>query len=102
MFADALSECRKYGLGVVLAQQYTTQTDKAVLEAIFGNVGTILALRLGALDAPIIARQLLGVSPEQLIMQPNHRAFVQLMVQGRKFAPFSADLHPPRGAHQRS
>ena len=53
VFADALSECRKYGLGAVLAQQYTTQTDRDVLEAIFGNVGTILALtgrRAGCAD----------------------------------------------------
>lgn len=102
VFADALSECRKYGLGAVLAQQYTTQTDKDVLEAIFGNVGTILALRIGALDASLIARQLLGVSLEQLIMQPNHRAFVQLIMQGQKQMPFSADLHPPRRIHRRS
>ena len=45
VFADALSECRKYGLGVVLAQQYTTQTDRDVLETIFSNAGTLLALR---------------------------------------------------------
>lgn len=102
VFADALSECRKYGLGVVLAQQYTTQTDRDVLEAIFGNVGTILALRVGALDAPMIAQQLLAVSPEQLIMQPNHRAFVQMIVQGQKQMPFSADLHPSRRIHRRS
>ncbi len=102
VFADALSECRKYGLGTVLAQQYTTQTDRDVLEAIFGNVGTILALRLGALDAPMIARQLLGVSPEQLIMQPSYRAFVQMILLGQKQMPFSADLHPPCGIHRRS
>ena len=102
VFADALSECRKYGLGVVLAQQYTTQTDRDVLEAIFGNVGTIMALRVGALDATAIAKQLLGVSPEQLIMQPSHRAFVQMIMQGQKQMPFSADLHPPRRIHRRS
>ena len=102
VFADALSECRKYGLGAVLAQQYTTQTDRDVLEAIFGNVGTILALRVGALDAPMIAKQLLGVSPEQLILQPSYRAFVQMILQGQKQMPFSADLHPPRRIHRRS
>ena len=102
VFADALSECRKYGLGAVLAQQYTTQTDRDVLEAIFGNVGTILALRVGALDAPMIAKQLLGVSPEQLILQPSYRAFVQMILRGQKQMPFSADLHPPRRRHQRS
>ena len=102
VFADALSECRKYGLGAVLAQQYTTQTDRDVLEAIFGNVGTILALRVGALDAPMIAKQLLGVSPEQLILQPSYRAFVQMILRGQKQIPFSADLHPPRRRHRGS
>ena len=102
VFADALSECRKYGLGVVLAQQYTTQTDKDALEAIFGNVGTILALRIGALDAPLITKQLLGISQEQLILQPSHRAFAQMILQGQKLRPFSVNLHPPPRIHRRS
>ena len=102
VFADALSECRKYGLGAVLAQQYTTQTDREVLEAIFGNVGTILALRVGALDAPMITKQLLGISPEQLILQPSYRAFVQMILEGQKLRPFSANLHPPPRIHRQS
>jgi type IV secretory pathway TraG/TraD family ATPase VirD4 len=102
VFADALSECRKYGLGAVLAQQYTTQTDRDVLDAIFGNVGTLLALRVGALDAPMIARQLVGVTPEQLILQPSYRAIVQMILQGQKQVSFSADLYPPRWIHRQS
>ncbi len=94
IFADALAECRKYGLGVVLAQQHTAQTDPKVLAAILGNVGTIIAFRTGPLDAPILARQLHGISEEQLILQPNYRAMVQLMVQGEKTKPFSIDLPP--------
>ncbi|WP_424991364.1 hypothetical protein [Fluviibacterium sp. S390] len=95
VFVDALSECRKYGLGVVLAQQHTAQTDPAVLAAIFGNVGSLIAFRVGALDAPKIATQLQGTSPDQLILQPNHRALVQLMVQGEKTKPFTAFTLPP-------
>ena len=98
VFADALSECRKYGLGTLLAQQHTAQTDPKVLAAILGNVGTIIALRIGALDAPLITRALHDVTADQLIKQPNYRAMVQLMVQGEKTPPFTATLHPPQVA----
>ena len=41
--ATALSEARKYRLGVILADQYLGQTSKAIEIAIFGNVGTLLS-----------------------------------------------------------
>ncbi len=88
-FADMLSEIRKYGLGVVLAHQYTEQADITVQHAILGNTGSIIAFRLGALDAPLIARQFDPVTPLDLVNQPNHRAFVRIMVDGHRFRPFT-------------
>ena len=55
-FAGMLSELLKYGLGLILAHQHTDQPDRSILEAILVNVGTLIAFRLGATYAPLIAR----------------------------------------------
>ena len=89
-FASMLSEVRKYGLGVTLAHQHIVQADKTVFEAIMGNVGSIMAFRVGALDAPTISQQFGTVAVSDLVNLPNYRAFVQLMVGGEKTKPFTA------------
>ena len=94
--ASMLSEARKYGLGLTLAHQHIVQTEKAVFWAILGNVGTQIIFRVGAQDAPIFERQLR--SPfiiHDLINLPNHRACIQLMIDGRKSQPFTLQTMPP-------
>ena len=60
-----------------------------------GNVGSLIAFRLGASDAPILAKQLGDVDPRDLVNQPNYRAFVRLMVDGEKVRAFSMTAFPP-------
>lgn len=93
-FASMLSEARKYGLGVLLANQHVSQTDPDLLHAIIGNAGTLIVFRIGALDTPLFVKQLETVSAADLMHLPNHSAFVQLMVHGRKSQPFSARTLP--------
>ena len=88
-FAHLLAETRKYGLSATLAQQHTAQTDPGVLASIFGNVGTVIAFRLGALDAPLLSKQLGDVSPATLSTQPNHRAYIRLLQNGEPRRAFS-------------
>lgn len=94
--ADLLSETRKYRLGITLSQQHTQQTSASVFASIIGNAGSMIAFRIGANDAPIMARQLGNVELRDLINQPNHRAFVRLMVDGEQTKAFSMTGHPPR------
>lgn len=89
-FAGMLSELRKYGLGLVLAHQHTNQLDKPILEAILGNVGTLISFRIGTTDASILARQLGGVLPTDLIGLPNYEMYIKLMVDGTQTKAFSA------------
>lgn len=93
-FATMLSEARKYGLAVTLANQHASQVSIDLLHSVFGNVGTLIVFRLGALDAPLLSRQLENVSPHDLTQLPNHRMFIQLMVNGRKLQTFSAQSFP--------
>ena len=89
-FAGMLSELRKYKLGLVLAHQYCSQLDRKVHEAILGNIGTMIVLRLGAQDAQLIAKQLGDIEPSDLVNLPNYRNFLRLMINGVKAKTFSA------------
>ncbi|MEM8692505.1 MAG: TraM recognition domain-containing protein [Pseudomonadota bacterium] len=93
-FADMLSEARKYGLGLILAHQHLSQTDKAVHEAILGNVGSMVVFRVGAADAPLLTRVLPPFTAHDLQNQPNHRAVIQLIQHGAQVGPFTASMYP--------
>jgi type IV secretory pathway TraG/TraD family ATPase VirD4 len=54
--ATMLSELRKYRINMVLANQYLSQIEPDVLDAVFGNVGTIVAFRIGSDDAAFLGR----------------------------------------------
>jgi hypothetical protein len=56
-FASALSEIRKYGVGLTLAHQYVSQVPPELMSAVIGNTGTTIAFRVGAEDAPKLAGQ---------------------------------------------
>ncbi|MEM7068724.1 MAG: DUF87 domain-containing protein, partial [Pseudomonadota bacterium] len=90
--ADILSELRKYAVGLVAASQFTGQLSSNVLDAIFGNVGTLIAFRLGANDAALIAKQF-GAdvpSPRDFVSLSNYEMFIKQMNCGRQCKVFSA------------
>jgi len=88
--ASMLSELRKYRVGLVLAAQYTSAIKDRILDAIFGNVGTIIVFRIGAKDAPVMARQLGWSNPADLLNLPNYRIFIKLMIGGFQSKAFTA------------
>ncbi|MEB3102854.1 type IV secretory system conjugative DNA transfer family protein [Ferviditalea candida] len=53
-----LAEDRKFGLSLFLATQYLSQLSDRILEAILGNVGTLMLLQLGGPDADKLSRWL--------------------------------------------
>jgi type IV secretory pathway TraG/TraD family ATPase VirD4 len=90
--ADMLSELRKYGLGMVLAHQHTSQLDRTVFEAILGNVGTLMVFRVGAYDATLLAKHLAADVPSSrdLSNLPNYEMYTRLLINGGQSKPFSA------------
>ncbi|MBN2304910.1 MAG: type IV secretion system DNA-binding domain-containing protein, partial [Anaerolineae bacterium] len=100
MFATVLSEGRKYGVAVTVANQYLTQLDHTIREAIFGNVGSIISFRLGTQDAGILAPEMFPVfGPDDLLNLPKFTACVKLLVDGVAARPFTmrtvADTRAP-------
>ncbi|EHK57092.1 type IV secretory system conjugative DNA transfer family protein, partial [Allomesorhizobium alhagi] len=78
---NMLSELRKFGVGMVLAHQYLDQLDPAILHAVLGNAGTLIAFRLGAHDAEHIAREFEPVFDRlDLLPLPNHDIYLKLMI----------------------
>ncbi|MEP3893163.1 MAG: DUF87 domain-containing protein [Litorimonas sp.] len=88
--ASMLSELRKFRVGLILSGQFLSQSNKDVLDAIFGNVGTFVIFRCGVQDAPQLARLLELRSSADLIGLPNYRCFIRLMIDGVQSKAFSA------------
>jgi hypothetical protein len=51
-----LSESRKRGLFLTLAHQFISQLDLEIQETVLDNCSTIISFRVGANDAPAIAK----------------------------------------------
>lgn len=93
--AESLSELRKYGLGLTLAGQHMSQCSTDTQAAILGNVGTMIAFRLGLNDTRLISRYMQYPSEADLLNQPNHHAYCRLMIDGEQSPAFSMKTVPP-------
>ena len=90
-FAVILSEARKYGLNLTVANQYVAQMTDSVRDAVFGNVGTTISFRVSADDAPVLVKQFEPTFEESDIIQLNNRHFViSMIINGEKVPAFSA------------
>jgi len=93
-FALILSEARKYGLTLTVAHQFIDQLPEGLRAAVFGNVGSILACRTGASDAPILAEQIGVGGSDALLDLPNFAAWGRLLKSGVPSSPMRLDLFP--------
>jgi hypothetical protein len=100
-FADILAEARKYGLSLFLAHQYIEQLDEKIRSAVFGNVGTLISFRLGAVDAEYLAKEFHPIFKEDdLISLSRYSMYLKLMIDGATSKPFSAITnHLPEYIH---
>ena len=94
-FADILAEARKYKLGLFLAHQYIEQLSEQVRASIFGNVGTMIAFRVGATDAEYLKKEFYPVfNQTDFVNLPRYSMYLKLMIDGATSQPFSADTFP--------
>jgi hypothetical protein len=99
--ATILSEARKYRLGLTVAHQFIAQLDERIRDAVFGNVGSIAAFRVGAEDAEVLEKQFAPAFHARDIMNvENRHAYVKLLVHGRPTRAFDMEtMPPPPGNH---
>src|SRR5260221_12131293 len=63
-FAVILSEARKYRLNLIVANQFVAQIEEDVKNAVFGNVGTLVAFRVGVPDANFLQHEFAPIFSE--------------------------------------
>lgn len=100
-FATILSEARKYGLNLTVANQYISQMSETVRDAVFGNVGTVISFRVSADDSPILAKQFEPQFEANDLLQMHNRNFIiNMVINGEKAPAFSAStLNLPKAQH---
>jgi len=88
-FSILLAESRKFGMGLVLANQFLSQISRLrILDAIFGNVGTLISFRLGHEDAKIIGSQFMpDFTVQDLCNLPNYYAVMRANIDGQRTDP---------------
>ncbi len=87
---NMLAELRKYGVGLVLANQFLDQIDAEVRDAILGNVGTLVVFRVGAMDAERLVKELQPkLEPYELTLLPNRMFWIRPLVDGQSVEAFT-------------
>jgi hypothetical protein len=100
-FSEILSEARKYSLNLIIAHQYIEQMEEQVRAAVFGNVGTTVAFRVGPFDAETLETIFTPkFLKEDLVNLGFAQIYLTLMIDGVGSQPFSAvtmpQIEPPR------
>ena len=102
-FALILSESRKFALTLTIGHQYLEQLPDDLRAAVFGNVGSIVACRIGATDAAIVGEQIGLAAGSALLDLPNFTAWARLLRRGAPTSPLRLDLaDAPDARHQSS
>jgi type IV secretory pathway TraG/TraD family ATPase VirD4 len=96
IFSTILSEARKYRLCLMMAHQYISQLDKGLIEAVLGNVGTIISFGVGAKDAELLSEVFKPIfTLTDFINLDRHMIYLKMAIDGRSSQPFSAKTLPP-------
>lgn len=87
----ALSELRKYRCSITVATQYLAALHPSLLDALFGNVGNLIAFRTSADDAEHLARAIGDYSPATFRELPRGTVCARLTQDGMPQAPLIGD-----------
>lgn len=91
-----LSEARKYKLSLTVAHQFIAQLPEEIRDAVFGNVGSKIAMRVGTTDAEFLEKQFAPIfTAKDLEQLPNYNAVASMLVKGVPVQPFTLESEPP-------
>lgn len=90
------SEAGKYGLSLVLANQFLHQLIGDTLEAVMGNVGTTIMFRVGPKDAQTLGHFVKpNFSQESLLNLSRFNAIIKMQHNAQTLPAFSVQTLPP-------
>ena len=88
--ATILSEARKYRLNLTVAHQFIAQLTDKIKDAVFGNVGSMMVMRVGVQDAEFLVKQFEPTfNQNDLINIDNLNAYAKILVDGQTSKPFN-------------
>ncbi|MDD4358652.1 MAG: type IV secretion system DNA-binding domain-containing protein [Candidatus Pacebacteria bacterium] len=91
-----LSEARKYRLCLTVSHQFIAQLHEKIRDAIFGNIGTMVAFRIGTQDGEFLEKQFEPVfGIKDLTSQDNFHFYLRLMINGKMSKPFDGKTYAP-------
>jgi len=95
-FASILAEARKYRSCLVLSHQYIDQLPLPIRQAVFGNVGTLIAFRTGYTDAEVMQKEFGNTFQASALADlGRYETVVKLLEDGMNKEPFRAKMLPP-------
>ncbi|EKE20075.1 MAG: hypothetical protein ACD_8C00057G0026 [uncultured bacterium] len=101
--SQILSEARKYRLCLNIAHQFIGQLSEDISKAVFGNVGSMMILRVGPEDAEFLEKQLAPIfTANDLVSVDNHRGFARVLINGELSKPFSIETNVPTKGDQQT
>lgn len=90
-FANILSEARKYKLSLTISHQYIEQLSPTLQATVFGNVGTIIAFRIGPKDAQVMEKEFApAFQAEDLVFLGTREMSIKMTIHGEYTQAFSA------------
>jgi hypothetical protein len=97
-FTAILAEARKYRLSLTLSHQYLDQIKPEILNAVIGNVGSIIAFRVGHKDAEALERTFgMTYVASQFTALGNGEVFAKLLKDGQYADTFFGKTLAPHG-----
>lgn len=94
--AQILSEARKYHLNLIIAHQFIGQLSEDISKAVFGNVGSVAAFRVGPEDAEFLEKQFEPIfTSNDLVNVDNYKCFMRLLINSESAKPFNMNTMPP-------
>lgn len=99
--AVILSEARKYRLNLVIAHQFIAQLEEKICDSVFGNVGSIIAFRVGIQDTELLVKQFEPVFNENdLVNIDNFNAYARLLINNQTSKPFNIKTPLPEASDE--
>ncbi len=94
--SQILSEARKYRLNLIIAHQFIGQLSEEISKAVFGNVGSLCAFRVGPEDAEFLEKQFSPVfKARDLVNVDNYQCFARILINNEVTRPFNLKTYPP-------
>ncbi len=104
-FENLLSEARKYGICLTVANQYLDQLIPRVQASVLGNVGSLVIFRVGGQDAEKLEAEMAPIfKVKDMINLGKQEFYIKMMIDGESYDPFSARtlrvLKPDHASHR--